>query len=53
MAKQSFPIFWTVVLIFGLLWLGKETGFIPWGFDFPWLPIIVILFAVRGISKGN
>ena len=52
MAKHKFPKVWTLVLIFSVLWFGKEMGWIGTGFDFPWLPAIIGVFAIGAIVNN-
>ena len=49
MAKEyrRFPIFWVIVLAFGLAWFFNELGIID--IDIPWLPLILIIVAIGAI----
>ncbi|MBU0661897.1 hypothetical protein KJ891_00390 [Candidatus Micrarchaeota archaeon] len=40
-----FLAFWVLVLLVGITWLGNEMGW--WVFAFPFLPLLVILMAVK------
>ncbi len=51
MARLEFSVFWSIVLIFGVIWFGKEIGWISYSFNFPWLPAVLILFAVGALVK--
>ncbi len=51
MGRKRFSVFWSVVLIFGAIWFGKEMGWISYHFDFPWIPAILILFALGALVK--
>lgn len=51
MARGRLSVFWSVVLIFGAIWFGKEIGWISYSFDFPWIPAILILFALSVLIK--
>jgi hypothetical protein len=51
MAKGSLSVFWSVILIFGVIWFGQEIGWIPYRFNFPWIPALLILFAFAGLIK--
>ncbi|MCK4649854.1 hypothetical protein KAT36_01345 [Candidatus Pacearchaeota archaeon] len=46
MGRKELSVFWSVVLIFGVIWFGKEIGWISYHFDFPWIPAVLILFAL-------
>ena len=46
MAKK-FPIFWAIILVVGIAWLLKEIGYLK--INVPWLPVILIIFAIGGI----
>jgi hypothetical protein len=50
--KRKFPVMWAIVLIFALLWFGKELNIIPVNFDFPWIPAIVIIIALGSIINN-
>jgi len=51
MAKK-FPIFWTIVLVFGIAWLLEEMNL--YSLDLPWLPVILIIVALGAIfNKFN
>ncbi len=51
MARLEFSVFWSIVLIFGVIWFGKEIGWISYSFNFPWFPAVLILFAVGALVK--
>ena len=40
-----------LVLIIGLLWLGKDLAW--WALDLPYLPIIIILVTINCIMKSK
>jgi hypothetical protein len=42
MAK--FPIFWTILLVFGIAWLLDETGYL--NIQLPWGPVILVIIAL-------
>lgn len=46
MAKR-FPTFWVIVLVFGIIWLLSELGFID--VNVPWLPLIIVVIALGAI----
>jgi len=46
---HGFPVFAVLVLIFAVIWLFADLGYIS--ADLPWFPIIVILFALGMIIK--
>ena len=50
MAKR-FSVFWSIVLIFGVIWFGQEIGLISYSFDFPWIPAVLILFALGALVE--
>jgi len=52
MANKRLSVFWSIVLIFGGIWFGKEIGWISYSFDFPWIPAILILLALGALIKG-
>lgn len=49
--RRSFSVFWSIVLLFGAIWFGKEIGWISYSFDFPWIPAVLILLAVGALVK--
>jgi hypothetical protein len=49
MARLS--VFWSIVLIFATIWFGKEMGWIKYSFNFPWIPAVLILFALSVLIK--
>jgi len=49
--EKKFSVFWSIVLIFGMIWFGQEMGWISYSFDFPWIPAILILFALGALTK--
>jgi len=51
MGRRKLPVFWTVVLVFGMIWFAKEMGWLAYNFDFPWIPAILIIFALSAIVK--
>jgi len=44
MAKSKFPVFAVILLIYALVWLVDEVGYL--NINPPWLPIILIVIAV-------
>ncbi|MCF7910575.1 hypothetical protein K9L16_02800 [Candidatus Pacearchaeota archaeon] len=46
MAKK-FPTFWMIILVFALVWLVEDLGYLQ--IQLPWLPVILIIFAIAGI----
>jgi len=51
MVKSKLSVFWSVVLIFGVIWFGKEMGWLSYHFNFPWIPAILILVALGALTK--
>jgi hypothetical protein len=51
MVKGKLSVFWSIVLIFGIIWFGQEMGWISYRFDFPWIPAVLILFALAGLIR--
>lgn len=49
MAKKGFPTLWVIVFLFAFVWFSKDMGWLGSGFDFPWLPAIVLILAFGGI----
>jgi hypothetical protein len=49
MAKNKFPILWTLLLIFGIIWFVNETFYV--NINLPWLPIILIVIAIGMIAN--
>ncbi len=45
--KRSFPTFAVLVLVAGIIWLLTELGYLT--IDIPWLPIVVVIFALGWI----
>lgn len=48
---KKFSVFWSIVLIFGVIWFGQDMGWIPYSFDFPWIPAVLILFALGALVE--
>lgn len=42
--QRRFPAFGVFLLIVGLVWFIEELGYLA--VDVPWIPIIVIVFAI-------
>ena len=49
MAKEKFPVLATLLLIFGIVWLINEFGYVS--FNLPWLPVILIVIAIGMIAN--
>jgi hypothetical protein len=49
MTTARFPVLWTLLLIFGIVWLINEIGFA--NVDLPWLPVILIVIAIGMIAN--
>ena len=49
MAKLKFPILWTLLLIFGIVWLFNEMFYVS--INLPWLPVILIVIAIGMIAN--
>lgn len=49
MIKDKFPVLWTLLLIFGIIWLVNELGYAT--ISLPWLPIILIVIAIGMIAN--
>jgi hypothetical protein len=47
MAKNKFPAFAIIVLLFALAWLLSDLGYID--LDIPWIPVIIAVIAVGWI----
>ncbi len=47
MIKQKFPIFWTIIFLFGIAALLDELGYLV--INIPWIPVIIIVIAIGGI----
>jgi len=50
---KRLSVFWSIVLIFGVIWFGQDMGWISYSFDFPWIPSILILFALSVLIKRS
>lgn len=44
MAKQKFPVFGTILLILGIVWLISEIYNV--NINVPWIPVVLIVVAV-------
>ncbi len=51
MKGNDLSVFWSVVLVFGIIWFSRDMGWLPFSFDFPWIPFVLILFAVNALIK--
>lgn len=49
MARSRFPVLATLLLIFGVVWLVNEFGYVT--INLPWLPVIVIIVAIAMIAN--
>lgn len=49
--RKRFSVFWSIVLIFGVIWFGKEMGWISYSFNFPWIPAVLILLAIGALVR--
>ena len=49
MARTKFPVLWTLLLIFGVVWFVNEVGYAY--INLPWLPVILIVIAVGMIAN--
>jgi len=47
MAKNKFPTFWVIVLIFALAWILNDMNLI--NLNLPWLPVIIAIVAIGAI----
>jgi len=47
MAKKRFPSLWVIVLVFAIVWLIDELGYLKT--NIPWLPVVIIIFVVGAI----
>lgn len=48
---RRISVFWSIVLIFGVIWFGQEMGWIASNFNFPWIPAVLILFALGALIE--
>lgn len=44
MAKAKFPVLALILLIFGLVWLLNELGYL--NIDVPWIPLVIVIIAL-------
>jgi len=44
MAKSKFPMLAVILLIFALVWLFSEIGYLT--LDIPWIPVILAVIAI-------
>lgn len=44
MIRTKFPVLATILLIFGLVWLFNELGYVH--IDLPWIPVVLVVIAV-------
>ncbi len=49
MAKNKFPVLWTLLLIAGIVWLINEMFY--FSINLPWLPVILIVIAIGMIAN--
>ncbi|MFH1787183.1 MAG: hypothetical protein ABH811_00090 [archaeon] len=49
MVKAKFPVLWTLLLIFGIVWMVNELGY--YIIDIPWGPVIVVVIAIGLIAN--
>lgn len=42
--KRKFPVLATILLVFAVVWLLDELGYLR--FEIPWLPLVLIIIAV-------
>jgi len=49
MARKKFPVLWTLLLLFGIVWLVNEMGIVS--IDLPWFPVVLIVVAVGMIAN--
>ena len=42
--REKFPVFWTVILLFGVAWFLSELGYLD--INIPWLPLILIVISM-------
>jgi len=45
--NKKFPVLWTIILVFSIIWLIQELGYFY--IDLPWFPVILIITAIGGI----
>ncbi len=45
--KGKFPVFWVVILVFGVVWLLNELSLIQ--LELPWFPVVLIIIAIGAI----
>lgn len=48
MAKNKFPVFWTIVLIVAVVWFLESMSWIP-NTNIAWLPLILVVIAIGAI----
>ncbi|MBU3906720.1 MAG: hypothetical protein KKA64_00545 [Nanoarchaeota archaeon] len=50
--KYKFPVFASLLLIFGVVWLLNDLGVVS--LDVPWIPVVLIAVAIGMIvNRGN
>jgi len=49
MAQNKYPVLWTLLLIFGIVWLVNEMGYVS--INLPWFPVILIVIAIGMIAN--
>ena len=47
MVKNKFPLLAALLLVFGLVWLAQDLGYL--NVNIPWIPVVLIAVAVSMI----
>ena len=49
MAKAKFPTLAVILLIFAVVWIAEELGYLA--FNVPWIPVVLAVIAIGMIAN--
>jgi len=49
MAKIKFPVLAVILLVFGIVWILNDLGYLI--IDVPWIPVVLIVIAIGMIAN--